>query len=234
MLGRDEALGLVRGRIANPNLVKHMLAVEAVMDALAGRLGEDRELWSRTGLLHDLDLDVTEGDAERHGRVAYEVLGAVDVPEELRQAVLAHVGHVPAHSRLQQAIVAATGVTVDLGHDEAREIEATIEGARGAGGVPSGCARGRRPRRAPCRSSVLSPHARRGHRADGTTGTSPSSIWAPSSSSALPIVGIAATKRASVTPPPPPFAPLAAAHLPAAHVAPGQASSYRKGRVLMP
>ena len=111
MLGRDEALELVRGRIANPNLVKHMLAAEAVMDALAGRLGEDRDLWSRTGLLHDLDLDVTEGDAERHGRVAYEVLGAADVPEELRQAVLAHVGHVPARTRLEQAIVAADPVT---------------------------------------------------------------------------------------------------------------------------
>jgi hypothetical protein len=36
-------------------------------------------------LLHDLDLDVTEGDMARHGRVAYEVLGGMDVPEELRR-----------------------------------------------------------------------------------------------------------------------------------------------------
>ncbi|MBI5502943.1 MAG: HDIG domain-containing protein [Deltaproteobacteria bacterium] len=111
MLGRDEALELVRGRIANPNLVKHMLATEAVMDALALRLGEDRELWSRTGLLHDLDLDVTEGDMARHGRVAYEALAAVDVPEDLRRAVLAHVGHVPAQNRLEHAVVAADPVT---------------------------------------------------------------------------------------------------------------------------
>ena len=47
----------------------------------------------------------------RHGRVAYEALAAVDVPEELRRAVLAHVGHVPAESRLERAVVAADPVT---------------------------------------------------------------------------------------------------------------------------
>jgi hypothetical protein len=111
MLSRQEAFEIVQGRIANPNLVKHMLATEAVMEDLAERLGEDRTLWGRTGLLHDLDLDVTEGDPTRHGRVAYEVLQALDVPEELRRAVLAHVGHVPAESRLERAIVAADPVT---------------------------------------------------------------------------------------------------------------------------
>jgi putative nucleotidyltransferase with HDIG domain len=111
MLSREEALAVVRGRIANVNLVKHMLAAEAVMLGLAERLGEDRELWGRTGLLHDLDLDVTEGDMARHGRVAYEVLQTMDVPEELRHAVLAHVGHVAAESRLDRAIVAADPVT---------------------------------------------------------------------------------------------------------------------------
>ena len=111
MLSRDDALSLIRGRIGNANLVKHMLATEAVMDGLAERLGEDRELWSRTGLLHDLDLDVTEGDMARHGHVAYDALKALDVPEELRRAVLAHVGHVTAESRLEKAIVVADPVT---------------------------------------------------------------------------------------------------------------------------
>jgi putative nucleotidyltransferase with HDIG domain len=111
MLSRDDALSLIRGRIANANLVKHMLATEAVMDGLAERLGEERELWSRTGLLHDLDLDVTEGDMVRHGHVAYDALKALDVPEELRRAVLAHVGHVTAESRLEKAIVVADPVT---------------------------------------------------------------------------------------------------------------------------
>jgi putative nucleotidyltransferase with HDIG domain len=111
MLSREDALGLVRGRISNPNLVKHMLATEAVMEDLARRLAEDPALWARTGLLHDCDLDVTEGDMARHGRVAYDVLGTLDVPEDLRHAVLAHVGHVPAESRLDKAILAADPVT---------------------------------------------------------------------------------------------------------------------------
>ncbi|NMC72106.1 MAG: HDIG domain-containing protein [Myxococcales bacterium] len=111
MLSRQAAYDFVKGRIANPNLFRHMLATEAVMEDLAERLGEDRALWGLTGLLHDLDLDVTEGDMTRHGRVAYEVLGGMDVPEELRRAVLAHVGHVAAESRLERAIVAADPVT---------------------------------------------------------------------------------------------------------------------------
>jgi len=38
---RDEALKLVKQSVKNKNLVKHMLATEAVMGALAERFGEE-------------------------------------------------------------------------------------------------------------------------------------------------------------------------------------------------
>ncbi len=53
---REEALGSVRASVENANLVKHMLATEAVMRALAERLGEDEESWGLTGLLKDIDV----------------------------------------------------------------------------------------------------------------------------------------------------------------------------------
>ena len=56
---RDEALDSVRANVENENLVKHMLATEAIMRALAKRLGEDEELWGLTGLLHDIDVELT-------------------------------------------------------------------------------------------------------------------------------------------------------------------------------
>ena len=42
---RQEALELVREYVKNENMIKHCLASEAVMAALAERLGEDKEKW---------------------------------------------------------------------------------------------------------------------------------------------------------------------------------------------
>jgi predicted hydrolase (HD superfamily) len=39
-MNRQEALGSVRANVENENLVKYMLAEEAVMRALFGRLGD--------------------------------------------------------------------------------------------------------------------------------------------------------------------------------------------------
>jgi hypothetical protein len=43
-MNREQGYQLVCLHVKNKNLVKHMLAVEAVMGALARRLGEDEEL----------------------------------------------------------------------------------------------------------------------------------------------------------------------------------------------
>lgn len=42
---RDEAMALLKNYINNENLIRHCLASEAVMIALAERLGEDEEKW---------------------------------------------------------------------------------------------------------------------------------------------------------------------------------------------
>ena len=63
---RDEALELVRARVAGENLVNHMLATEAIMGGLACRLGGDEEQWRMAGLLHDLDVEETADSMELH------------------------------------------------------------------------------------------------------------------------------------------------------------------------
>lgn len=55
MLTRDEAYKIVTDLVKNQNLVKHMLTVEAALEDYAVRLGQDKELWGITGLLHDAD-----------------------------------------------------------------------------------------------------------------------------------------------------------------------------------
>ena len=111
MITRTEGEALLRGHLTNANLVKHVLAVEAIMRALARRAGESEETWGLAGLLHDLDYERTKGDPERHGRVTIELLEKVDVPEEVRHAVLAHAGHVPRNSLMDKAIYCADPVT---------------------------------------------------------------------------------------------------------------------------
>jgi len=89
MISREEALELVRTRISNDKLVKHMLAVEAIMRALARELGEDEEIWGLTGLLHDLDYEEVEGDFSKHGLRSAELLEG-KLPEEALHAIRAH------------------------------------------------------------------------------------------------------------------------------------------------
>ena len=54
---REEALQLVKENVKNDKLVKHMLAVEAIMREIAKYLNEDEERWGLVGLLHDIDFE---------------------------------------------------------------------------------------------------------------------------------------------------------------------------------
>ena len=111
LLSRDEGLELVHEHLSKKNLIKHVLAVEAIMRALARRFNEDEEIWGLAGLLHDLDYERTSETPDRHGHITVEILDAYDVPEEVRRAVLAHVGHVERTSLLDKAIYCVDPVT---------------------------------------------------------------------------------------------------------------------------
>jgi predicted hydrolase (HD superfamily) len=60
IMKRDDALELLHRYVANLNLRKHCYASEAVMCALAKRLGEDPQRWGLAGLLHDLDVELVK------------------------------------------------------------------------------------------------------------------------------------------------------------------------------
>jgi len=90
-LNREEALRLVQKYVTNENLVRHMLAAEAIMAALARRLGGDETQWRLAGLLHDLDAEETAEHMEVHGRLTVERLREAGFnDEEVLQAILAH------------------------------------------------------------------------------------------------------------------------------------------------
>ncbi len=89
MLNRDEALELVKAQNPEPHLVNHAIQTEAIMRALAGRLGQDAELWGVTGLLHDLDYPQTKENPARHGLEAVAMLEG-RMPGDALQAIAAH------------------------------------------------------------------------------------------------------------------------------------------------
>jgi putative nucleotidyltransferase with HDIG domain len=84
---REEALALVREWNSNESLIKHALAVEATMRAMARARGEDPEFWGAVGLVHDLDY---ERFPERHPHEGARILRECGWPEEAVHAVLSH------------------------------------------------------------------------------------------------------------------------------------------------
>jgi len=101
---RTEAWELVQKNVRNRNLRKHMLAAEAVMKALARRLGEDEEAWGLAGLLHDVDYDRTDDDPDRHALLSAEIIEAGGVADEIVHAVKAHAEKAPTVSLMDWAL----------------------------------------------------------------------------------------------------------------------------------
>ncbi|MDO8805819.1 MAG: HDIG domain-containing protein [Elusimicrobiota bacterium] len=87
---REKALELLKIHVKNENMIRHCLASEAVMRALAARLEADPALWGLAGLLHDIDVELTAGDLSRHTHEAVRILKENGLPEDLIAAVKMH------------------------------------------------------------------------------------------------------------------------------------------------
>jgi len=112
---RDEALQWVKSEIKTPNLVKHILAVEASCRRLAERFGEDPDYWGMAGLLHDLDYERTVKEPEKHTRLTAQWLKEKGFDDTLIHAVMAHAEAVPPESKLDWSLYCvdpATGLVV--------------------------------------------------------------------------------------------------------------------------
>jgi putative nucleotidyltransferase with HDIG domain len=84
---REEAFSLLKEYNKSEGLIKHALAVEAVMRYCARKRGEDEEKWGLIGLVHDLDY---EQFPEQHCRKTEEILTTRNWPAEYIRAVVSH------------------------------------------------------------------------------------------------------------------------------------------------
>ena len=87
---REEVLNSIKENVENKNLVKHMLATEAIMRALARRFGEDEKEWGLTGLLHDIDVELTGGDMNTHSKLGADLARDMGASEAMAHAILCH------------------------------------------------------------------------------------------------------------------------------------------------
>ena len=89
-MNRQEAIESIRASVENENLIKHMLATEAIMRSLARHMGEDEEEWGLAGLLHDIDVELTEGDMSSHSKLGADLARDMGASEAIANAILCH------------------------------------------------------------------------------------------------------------------------------------------------
>lgn len=110
-MDRNEALQLVKHYLKNKNLVKHSLAVEACMRALAERLDQDVDQWGLAGILHDLDYEITEKSPDLHATETVKILEQRGIDKPIIRAIQAHAGRIECESAMEWSIFAIDPLT---------------------------------------------------------------------------------------------------------------------------
>ena len=87
---REEAEKLLKEYIKNDKMLAHSYASEAVLKALAIRLKTDDISWSIAGLLHDLDVEITNANPKVHGLEAAKILKEHHYDDEMIDAIKMH------------------------------------------------------------------------------------------------------------------------------------------------
>ena len=109
---REEAFELLKKYTKTESLIKHGLAVEAVMRYYARKHNEDEEKWGVIGLVHDLDWDQYP---EIHCQKTEEILKQENWPQEYIRAILSHgwgtCTDVEPHTLMEKTLYAVDELT---------------------------------------------------------------------------------------------------------------------------
>ncbi len=109
---REDALALLKKYNRKPGLIRHALAVEAVMGHFAQKFGEDPEKWRVIGLVHDLDYDQFP---DEHCHKCVALFQEHGWPEDYIRAVISHgwgiCTDVEPQTRLEKTLYAIDELT---------------------------------------------------------------------------------------------------------------------------
>lgn len=113
MISRKEAILLLEESIESDSMRKHSLASEAVLRAIARRLGENEEEYGIAGLLHDIDVEITNADPLTHGPYAEKLLNG-KVNSAMLDAIVMHnemATGLERSTKFQHALAAGETIT---------------------------------------------------------------------------------------------------------------------------
>ncbi len=106
-LHREEAYQLLTEYTKSESLIKHALAVEALMRTYAKKFGEDENKWRIVGLLHDFDYEKYPS-AEDHPLKGAAILEEKGYPEDVIYAIKTHAEYLelPRKSPMDKTLFA--------------------------------------------------------------------------------------------------------------------------------
>jgi putative nucleotidyltransferase with HDIG domain len=113
-MDREKALVLLKSMVKGEKMIIHSLCSEAVMRALARRLGEDELSYGIAGLLHDIDVEITSANPKTHGLKAVEILQSYQIADDIIDAIAMHneeATGMERSSRFQHALAAGETIT---------------------------------------------------------------------------------------------------------------------------
>ncbi|MFX0172245.1 MAG: HDIG domain-containing metalloprotein [Candidatus Hodarchaeota archaeon] len=87
---REQALNLIYEYNKEQSDINHYLESEAIMGALAEKLGEDVEYWRMLGLIHDIDWGITKNDLGKHLTEMPQILRGAGFDDSFIEIVLSH------------------------------------------------------------------------------------------------------------------------------------------------
>jgi len=110
---RKYALLAVEANVENTNTIKHMLATEAIMRALAKRFGKDEDQWGLTGLIHDIDVELTEDDPKSHSTLGADMARDLGANDKVAKAILCHneIHGIPCETLMEKALYCCDPLT---------------------------------------------------------------------------------------------------------------------------
>lgn len=116
MISREQAFELLKKHTKNPNLLRHGLAAEAAMRALAQHFNEDGARWGLVGLLHDGDYEETKDEPAQHTqKMAKWLESEGETDEGVISAILshnyAHTGQNPPKNNMEWSIYCCDELT---------------------------------------------------------------------------------------------------------------------------
>ena len=110
---QQQSMALLREHVKNESLIKHMVAAEAVMKALAKRFEQDQAKWALAGLLHDIDWEETADDPLQHSIMSQGYFKTAGVDDDVVRAIYVHnhLHGIEPQTMLEKALYCAEELT---------------------------------------------------------------------------------------------------------------------------